>query len=552
MVEGLAVPSDNPRFPGKGKKLFLHLFLWVIIPIVLGIYSLYLGKDVNWDFKNYHYYNAYAFLENRLAFDIAPAQLQTYFNPILDIPFFLLANKFSAATVGFVFGILHGFNLSLLFLIFWEVFTTNSLLKKSALGVFLVVVTITGPGFRAELGGTMNDNLISLFVLATILTLIQSSKAFKNARDGIGYLQVGMAGLLMGAGLGLKLAVAPIAISSGLMLPLLYEAGKYKIRTIGVYAIAGLLGFLASDGFWMWHLYKEFGNPLFPYYNHIFSSSFAAPRPFLDQRFLPQAWYEYLIWPILASQDSLKVSELKFSDLRFEFFYILFCFYLIYLILFIRKGKRERLEIKKEEPGFDFRIGNYLLAFFICSYIVWMISFSIYRYLIPLELLAPLCIILLLFRLINNRRGIILFVGFMLLIGYIEYQPLDYGRTDWSNPYVSVDTSQFETDEAGVVIMLGREPISYVIPEFPESFRFIRPESNLSVYGFGLFGQVKAILSETSDTIYILISGEYPLSNLVINMDQYGLSMAEINCSKLASNIPGDIIFCSTIKEPLP
>ena len=59
-----------------------------------GCISLALGQDANWDLKNYHIYIPYAFMHGRLGLDVAPAQMaqmQTYLNPLLDIPYFLLA-----------------------------------------------------------------------------------------------------------------------------------------------------------------------------------------------------------------------------------------------------------------------------------------------------------------------------------------------------------------------------------------------------------------------------------------------------------------------------
>ena len=39
------------------------------------------GKDEAWDFKNYHWYIPYAFLNNRMAIDVAVAHQATYYNP---------------------------------------------------------------------------------------------------------------------------------------------------------------------------------------------------------------------------------------------------------------------------------------------------------------------------------------------------------------------------------------------------------------------------------------------------------------------------------------
>ena len=59
--------------------------------LVAGIVSAFvLKQDVNWDLQNYHFYNAWAFVHQRLGWDIAPAQLQTYHNPLLDLPYYAM------------------------------------------------------------------------------------------------------------------------------------------------------------------------------------------------------------------------------------------------------------------------------------------------------------------------------------------------------------------------------------------------------------------------------------------------------------------------------
>src|SRR6187431_2059507 len=62
-----------------------HLALLTTLCVGAGLYSVSKGTDANWDLKNYHLYSAYAFVNNRLFFDIAPSQLQTYLNPTLNL-----------------------------------------------------------------------------------------------------------------------------------------------------------------------------------------------------------------------------------------------------------------------------------------------------------------------------------------------------------------------------------------------------------------------------------------------------------------------------------
>jgi len=81
-----------------------------IVPIIFGLYSLGQGADSNWDLRNYHLYNAYAFLHGRLAVDLAPAGMQSYFNPLLDVPYYLMTMHLPAMLVGFIMGVIHGLN----------------------------------------------------------------------------------------------------------------------------------------------------------------------------------------------------------------------------------------------------------------------------------------------------------------------------------------------------------------------------------------------------------------------------------------------------------
>src|SRR3954454_5856595 len=50
----------------------IPVFIW-ISPLLAGLLSLHMGKSMAWDLLHYHYYNGYAFLTNRLNFDILPA-----------------------------------------------------------------------------------------------------------------------------------------------------------------------------------------------------------------------------------------------------------------------------------------------------------------------------------------------------------------------------------------------------------------------------------------------------------------------------------------------
>ncbi|MDP9195674.1 MAG: hypothetical protein M3O22_02725, partial [Pseudomonadota bacterium] len=59
----------------------LPAFVAAGFPLAFGILALVLGQDANWDLKNYHWYNGYAFLWGRWNIDILPSQTPWFYNP---------------------------------------------------------------------------------------------------------------------------------------------------------------------------------------------------------------------------------------------------------------------------------------------------------------------------------------------------------------------------------------------------------------------------------------------------------------------------------------
>src|SRR4051812_28066674 len=90
-----------------------RLAMW-LVPVLFGLLSVFLGQDDNWDLKNYHWYNPYALLHGRLDLDMAPGQWQSYFNPLIDVPYYVLSTSLPGPLVGFLMGALHGLNFLLL------------------------------------------------------------------------------------------------------------------------------------------------------------------------------------------------------------------------------------------------------------------------------------------------------------------------------------------------------------------------------------------------------------------------------------------------------
>ena len=80
-----------------------------------GLLSVWLEQDLTVDFQMYHYYNGFSFLNDRLTYDVAPAQMSTYYNPLLDAVLYLLDNALSKKPFLFVSGLPAGLALFIVY-----------------------------------------------------------------------------------------------------------------------------------------------------------------------------------------------------------------------------------------------------------------------------------------------------------------------------------------------------------------------------------------------------------------------------------------------------
>src|ERR1043166_1027656 len=86
---------------------FLVLVLMICIS---GGLSIFYGQDASFDLLNYHLYNALAFVQGRMNQDLAPAGIQTYLNPLVDLPYYFYITYFNdfPRLVAFLMGLYAG------------------------------------------------------------------------------------------------------------------------------------------------------------------------------------------------------------------------------------------------------------------------------------------------------------------------------------------------------------------------------------------------------------------------------------------------------------
>lgn len=445
----------------------------ILAPLAYGALTLAFGMDANWDLRNYHWYNAYALLTGRIGFDLLPAQMPTFYNPLLDLPFFLLADRLPARLAGFVWGSIQGVNLSLLFLLASSCLRSGaySPLARTLIAMALAVMGGLGGGTLGLIGTTFHDNLVSLGVLSAFVVVARGLPGLLDGRAAPSFGRVAAAGLLAGAAMGAKNPTVIYAV--GLCLAFLaLPTRPWRRLWLAFFFGVGVLGGLGvCGGFWMAHLWHDYGNPVFPHMNHLFRSPFAALSDYVNVAFFPPSRLERIVFPFVFTFAPLTVGEVPWFDLR-----VLVLFVLV-PVAALAALAGHRFGVRKDWLT-DGPATRFLLVALSVTYALWVVMFCIYRYLIPLEMLAPLALVMAVGLLPVARRIRIGLAVALLALVQVTMQPADWGRVAWADRWVTVEVPPIADPDHTMVLMAGYWAIAHVIPSFPPRMPFVRIQSN--------------------------------------------------------------------------
>lgn len=351
------------------------LSLCLIIGFTLGFVYRF---ETFWDLLNYHYYNAFAFLHNRLNYDIVLGGENSFFNPLPDLPLYWMIqhlNDYPGIIYG-VQGLYYGVCLFFFIKIcglFWNNYTWNGIITT----VIATAVAATGQAIWMQMGTATNEIQVTTFILAGLYLLFKIT--FRpDLQKGYKFLIVG---LLMGIALGLKPTVVSYCLGAGLTSVIFYKKLNKPLPYILLFAVGGLLGYLLSNGWFMWHYWEWYKNPFFPFANSIFKSEYYDNANFRDTQFLPSLKL-FFIYPYIWNLFKFKIVECSFYDIRLTVYYTIFLL-TIFSFLF---SKKARLFFKT-----NYKWGVYF-TFLIVTFFIWMALFSILRYIIVVEMLGCMVI----------------------------------------------------------------------------------------------------------------------------------------------------------------
>jgi hypothetical protein len=156
---------------------------------------------------------------------------------------------------------------------------------------------------------------------------------------------------------------------------------------------------------------------------------------------------------VIFSFDGDRISEAPWRDFRLlAAFAVAVC--LTGIVLGNRlAGRRRAAEMQLAgSAGVRMMLWTALLG-----YVGWLVLFSIYRYAVALEMLAPLLLCIMLTALMGTRIGVAATVGGCLFL-VAATQKADFARKDWGDePFVGAEVpAAYQGLRDAVILMAGR------------------------------------------------------------------------------------------------
>ena len=433
-----------------------------------------LGQDANWDLRNYHWYNAYAFLNDRYALDLLPSQTPFFYNPLLDIPFYLLATHVPARVAGFCLGAVQGLNFILLFMLAHAALIIPNPRQKVVVCGGLALLGMLGGGGIAMLGTSFYDNITSLGIFLSLLLVIRNLDQLIRADWKRSFLLALLFGLPAGMMMGLKLPSVVFCVGLCFALPCISGSLHRRVMMSFAFGLGVLAGIAITLGHWAWFLQSHYGNPLFPYFNQYFQSPLAPLSSARDLQYITRSLHDFIFFPFIFAESPYRVGEIPWRDWRIPILYALLPLSILLRLFF---GRSKDSQQALAEP----MIARYLLWVAVLSYAVWLGMFCIYRYAVPLEMLTPLLLVFAvgLLPLKLQTRGIL--AALLLVVIAVTIQPGNwYRRVSWNEHFVEAKLPDLGDTSNLMLLMAGFEPYSHLATQFPANVPVVRIESNFA------------------------------------------------------------------------
>lgn len=438
-----------PRWIGSGAMALVVFAAFTLCWVYV------VGKDLNWDYVNYHHYGPALMLEDRWQQDYFAASVQSYLNPLVFVPlYWMVTAHWDSWLIALLLATVHSLNL----VVVWRLaeVVVPSAVSASARRTMQWVALALGfiaPLHLSMVGSTPSDPLASLPVMLALWLLV--------SRPALTLSTVALIGALVGMATGLKMTNGAMAL--GLYCALLVGQAQTQgfrglVRQTFVMGLAAVGGLALTHGYWSWKLYSEFGNPVFPLFNAFFASPDFLLANFQDRRFLETGWWGLLRLPFDMTEHATWVyAENYVPDVRVAALVVLVGVCSL-LRLFLRVGK----------TGGVSKPLVVLTVFFVAGFIAWGMSTRIGRYAYPLWIVAGPLLVGWFAVLVPARAdwAVAGAASVLLVQGLVQYETGSARWTsyEWSNPWINIEVPERLKREPVTLVSVGLQPFGVLAP----------------------------------------------------------------------------------------
>lgn len=469
-----------------------RLWIYLASTALALLASFLLGKDMNWDTLDYHFYAGFSALHDRFAMDYYAAGPQSYFNPYVYVPFYLLAgSRLPALAVASIFAVVQSGILWLTYEMALEVAPVADPRKRTAIAACSALFAFANPILLNLFGSSYADVTTAELVLAGWLLLLK-------AVHTPGTKTVVAAGLLLGTASALKLTNSVHALSACVLLLFLPLHPPARIRHMAAFGGSLVISFVLVCLPWSLRLEQHFGNPLFPLFNQIFRSPQFPTAPMLDLRFVPDSlagalWRPFaIIKPVFMVDDEQQSPDLRYAVLLVAAIFLL----LRWAWLRHRHGGADRA-VNSSPNAAGVRPLAALGVGFVVDWILWLTASGNGRYFIAMGCVAGVLAMALIWRLLRSPKALVYALAVLLgaqclQVGmgtsYRSYTPWD-GR-----PWFDVRLPANMPAEPALYLSYGVQSNAFILPFLPPGSGFVNLAGSYPLAPTGANGAAVAAL----------------------------------------------------------
>lgn len=465
--------------------------------------SYHLGKDMAWDTLDYHFFAGFSALHDRFGQDYFPAGAQSYLNPYVFVPFYLLTTSgLTALEVALILAAIQSVILWLTYELALAVAPPAAPRTRLALAICAAALAWANPILINQFGSSFADILTAEIVVAAWLLII-------SAIRGPSTMRVVCAALLLGCASALKLTNGLHAVSAGALVLFIPGSWRSRLRYAALFVMAGIVGFAVIAAPWSIRLQEHFGNPFFPLLNGIFRSPQFTTARIIQYRFIPPSLGAALSRPFaIVTPRSMIQAEWATPDLRYA---LLLVGATAAAAVWAWKRVRGQAAPVGEAGGESSRRALAALGVaFLIDWVLWLTASGNGRYFIPMACVAAVLAVVVIFGLFARwpkARNYVLLAAFIVQFYQLRYGTQYSPGLAWGpEPWFQVSVPKSLASEPQLYFTIGTQTNSFIAPFLAPGSGLINLEGDYTLGAGGANGEhIAALIRRFSPHVRILM-----------------------------------------------